>query len=505
MAKNLFFVFILLCSSVAYAQELQSELQDQDWRIIPGSYEKNKPGWDVYVYPVFKHSDGDFNMSRVMLSPTEAVVLVSFDGRDYGALKINDKMKVGWKLPLKGVPYAIFKFRKNLLVCTESDISKIGRKRESGIYLIDPQTGKIVKQQDHLDPMVKDGESDFEVRLLQNETQHEVKLGIRYYEKKLPAITRGMNIVTLDDDLKAVSNEKIPLSNNGIYLNSALNSRGDFVFLSAEENNQLKVQTFEAKTWIPQKRILIPFHPRKKSKFFGELYLSSFNPDYAFVYVDYLNDEKEEIRAIHKIDFSTETFFSYERALGKDFIRNIKSGYETVNKKLDKPDFDDWDKMKVIRIIDNEERVIVFEEVRYSYQSPQVNSDRIYWTTGDGLINFLNSSMKPLTYAVIPKRFRLNGPVGLSSSLHVKDNKIVMVSGYDKGKGRTAIYAQIDASSGNVEKIEELKKDEIKDNYPVDPQATLWFDDSFILSYLDADGAMLRIKKIQANLQKFSY
>lgn len=218
-----------------------------------------------------------------------------------------------------------------------------------------------------------------------------------------------------------------------------------------------------------------------------------------------MNDEKDEIRAIHKIDLSTETFFSYERVLGKDFIKSVKSGYETVNKRLDKPDFDDWDKMKVIRIIDSEERVIVFEEVRYSYQSPQVNSDRIYWTTGDGLISVLNSSMKPLTYSVIPKRFRLNGPVGLSSSLHVKDNKIVLVSGYDKGKGRTAIYAQIDASSGKVETIEELKKGEIGDNYPVDPQATLWFDDSFILSYLDADGAMLRIKRIQTNLQKFSY
>lgn len=228
------------------------ELQGQDWRIIPGSYEKNKPAWDVYVYPVFKHSDGDVDMSRVMLSSTEAVVLVSFDGKGYGALKINDKMKV-------------------------------------------------------------------------------------------------------------------------------------------------------------------------------------------------------------------------------------------------------------IRIIDTEERVIVFEEVKYSYQSPQVNSDRIYWTTGDGLISVLNSSMKPLTYTVIPKRFRLNGPVGLSSSLHVKDNKIVLVSGYDKGKGRTAIYAQIDASSGKIETIEEFKKDEIGGNYQVYPQATLWFDDSFILSYLDVDGAMLRIKRIQANLQKFSY
>src|SRR5690606_5179213 len=136
-----------------------------------------------------------------------------------------------------------------------------------------------------------------------------------------------MNIVTMGDDLKAISNEKIPLGNNGIYLNCAINSRGDFVFLSAEENNQLKLQTFEAKTWIPKKKILIPFHPRKKSKFFGELYLSSFKPDHVFVYVDYLNDEKEKIRAIHKIDLRAETFFSYERTLDKD-IRNVKSGYK---------------------------------------------------------------------------------------------------------------------------------------------------------------------------------
>ena len=505
MAKNLFFVFVFLCSSVTYAQELQSELQDQDWRIIPGSYETNKPAWDVYVYPVFKHSDGDFNMSRVILSPTEAVVLVSFEGDEYGVLKIDDKLSVAWKHKLKGVPHLIIKFGKNLLVRTRPDISKMGRKKESGIYLIEPQTGEIVKQLDNFGDIAKGGASYYELKFLVNESMNEIKLGIRYYEEKLPAITRGMNLVTLDYDLKVVSNEKIPLVNNGLYLNCALNNNGDFVFLSAEENNQLKVQTFEAKTWIPQKRILIPFHPRKKSKFFGELYLSSFNPDHAFVYVDYLNDEKEEIRAIHKIKFSTETFFSYERVLGKDFIKNVKAGYEIVNKKLDKPDFDDWDKMKVIRIIDNGERVIVFEEVRYSYQSPQVNSDRIYWTTGDGLINFLNSNMKPLTHTVIPKRFRLNGPVGLSSSLHIKENKIMLVSGYDKGKGRTAIYAQIDASSGRIDKIEELKKDRIRDNYPADPQATLWFDDSFILSYLDADGAMLRIKRIQANLQRFSY
>lgn len=505
MAKNLFFVFVFLCSSVTYAQELQSELQDRDWRIIPGSYEVNKPTWDVYDYPLFKNSDGDFNLSRVILSPTEAAVLVSFDGDEYGVLKIDDKLTIAWKHKLKGVPHLIIKFGKNLLVRTRPDISKIGRKKESGIYLIEPQTGKIVKQIDSFGDIVKDGESDFELKFLVNEAMDEIKLGIRYYERKLPAITRGVNIVTLDYGLKVVSNEKIPLVNNGLYLNCALNNNGDFVFLSAEENNQLKVQTFEAKTWIPQKRILIPFHPRKKSKFFGELYLSSSSPDHAFVYVDYLNEEKEDIRAIHKLDFNAGTFFSYERTMGKKFIKNVKSGYETFNKKLDKPDFDDWNKMKMIRIIDNGERVILFEEVRYSYQSPQVNSGGTYWVTGDGLLIFLDGKMKPLTHTVIPKRFRLNVPVGLSSSLHVRDNKITLVSGYDKGKGRTAVYAQIDASSGKIETLSELKKDEIGGNYPVDPQATLWFDDSFILSYLDADGAMLRIKRIQANLQKFSY
>lgn len=106
---------------------------------------------------------------------------------------------------------------------------------------------------------------------------------------------------------------------------------------------------------------------------------------------------------------------------------------------------------------------------------------------------------------VVPKRFRFNGPVGVASSIHVKDNSLYLVSSIDKGSGRSAIVATINVQEAKMNKIEQVKKTDIKGGHPADPQATLWFKDSFVISYLDADGVMLRIARMQANLQKFSY
>jgi len=37
-----------------------------------------------------------------------------------------------------------------------------------------------------------------------------------------------------------------------------------------------------------------------------------------------------------------------------------------------------------------------------------------------------------------------------------------------------------------------------------DPQSTIWFDDGFVVNYLDEDG-FISIKRIETNMQKVSY
>lgn len=501
MIKNIIFIIVLFFSLQSFSQELQSEAEDQEWRIIPGIYGMNRPAWPVEEYSPYKNSDGDFKASILMLSPTEAVALVTLNGNEYGIIKINDKLKTQWRTSLRGVPHRVLKFHDNLLVLAAAE-----RRGDAAIaYLLNPQNGKIIKQAAIFEKLADPADKDVTIKALQNTASSDVKFAVRYSDKKAPDLTLGLNIVSFNDDLEITSTDKIPLGTTGQFVNCALNSRGDLIFLSAEDNNQFKAQSFRAKTWIPQKKLFFSFQPRKKSRFLADLYLSELNPDVAFVYIDYKNEEKDDIRAIHKLDFENEKVFSYEKTLNKDFIKEAKSGFEVINKKIDKPDYGDWDKMKVIDIIDNGESVLVAQEVRYSYDSPSPNSLRTYWTTGDGLLVLLDKNMKPVSQTIIPKRFRINVPVGVSSSIHIRDNKILWLSGYDKGSGRTAIYARIDIQTGKLEKIEELTKKDIKGRYPADPQATLWFKNNFILSYLDSDAVMLRITRMQANLQNFSY
>lgn len=479
----------------ANAQTVVKESPDQDWRIIPGSYNKMLPSWPIVMYPTFKTSDGDFKSSIVNLSETEVAALISFKGNSYGVMKLNENLKTVWTTPIPGEPYYLFKFFDNLLVVSSTGK---GFKPATDIFLIDAKTGKLLKRKPWLEQVQEQEQTTLWHPVTSNNSR-DYRLVIRSFEKKDRRAINGLHIATFDKDLEVVSIDKIPILNGGDFINCALNDAGDLMVLS-ENNGQLIGQCFTAKTWVPKEKVAVPFNARNKSKFSAQIRPSLQAGNIAYTIVAYKNEEKDEVSSVIKMDFNTGKFFSNDITLNKNFYKAVKSKY-SAPKDFDKPDFGDWDNLKFIDLVEVGDKVAILREVRLSYES----SSRTYWYTGDALFSLLSDKMENTGDIIIPKRFRLNGPVGISSAIQVKNNNVYFVSGYDRGAGRKALVAKIDPVSAQIKFMEEIKKTDIKGGYPADPQATLWFKNSFVISYLDADATMLRIVRIQANLQQVSY
>ena len=112
--------------------------------------------------------------------------------------------------------------------------------------------------------------------------------------------------------------------------------------------------------------------------------------------------------------------------------------------------------------------------------------------------------MKQLGTQIIPKSITLTGEAKVSSSLFIRDEKLYLLGGYDKGSKNFAIFFRMDLKSMKAEQINLLEKGEIKNIYPPDPPSTLWFESGFIVNYLETSGIIMA-SKIQTNLQELSY
>lgn len=263
-------------------------------------------------------------------------------------------------------------------------------KKTYEILILDGKTGKLLKRAmwGSIGPSYKDDRH--QTYTLSNDESGEIKLGIRFVDARESRITRGMNILTFNENFDVVSNDKIPLVNSDLFVNCTINKKGDFFFLSADESGRFTAQSFAAKTWVPRQKVSFSVDARNKSKFSAYLFPSSISDDQAFVSVNYLNADKEKANLVGKIDFSSGKSFIHEVVPDKHFLRSVKENFVEVNKELDKPDYDNWEHQHLTGLVEVGDKIAVVREVRFSYTS---NSDRRYWVTGDALVSVLNNNM----------------------------------------------------------------------------------------------------------------
>jgi hypothetical protein len=323
--------------------------------------------------------------------------------------------------------------------------------------------------------------------------------------------SNSVEVFTLNEKLEITKTVKLSIPEAYLFITCTINNRQEIVAASYDDNRNIFIEKYDAESGKLVTKQTVRVESRNNREFEPRLYTSKQNPDIAYLTIDYINQEKDKTLGIYRVDFASNKVSRNETIIDKPFRKDGEKQYVQVNEKAGKPDADDWRNLETRKVIEYNDKLIVCTEVVYMYRrdviepgTTHVSQGRPTWITGDVIVNILDKDLKPLSMQVVPKHNQLFTTVGACSSFYIRGNSLLLVGATDKGSGLHAVYAQVNIASGKLEKIEIMEKKDISKKDPPDPLATVWFEDGFVINYLDPDGFFV-IKKISTSMQQVSY
>lgn len=521
--KNLLATGVFLSIFFVCFSQTNPELPPQEWRITGGiSNAKQFYGRSIDFAPL-QSSAYDFNMSKIMLSANEAAALCSIEKDKYGVVMVNNKMQSKWLTPIEGLPCAITKFFDQILVISMR--GKIDDPLSLDATLLDARNGKLISAKN-----IYNVKSQYksEPKFFFDVASNSYKIGIRETSinlndkrstiaesRKLSGLTTGFTLLTLNDKADVVKNVKVPVSSYSYFSNCAISSRGDFYWVTSDEDLNYTVEKFTSPEQKAVSRMNINISAGKKSRPVAQFIISKYNPDIMYLAASFDNDNKDHVAGLYKLNFKDNKMLRDEVVYNKDYASKAKDNFQVINKDIDNPSTKYWDDMQVTEIIEEGNRVILYNEVGGSYSAHYIDYSSGVATNAigaqrydcrDGLINFYDNDLKLINTQIVPKFSEAFIPIGLGSSLHISGNKLFIVSNDFSGlMVFKALYGVFDLTTGKTLKLEHISKAVNAKSDPADPKATLWFEDGFITTYLGDERNYFKIKKLKAGLQKVSY
>ncbi|MCW3111559.1 MAG: hypothetical protein JWQ09_6065, partial [Segetibacter sp.] len=476
--KFIFGSFLLVLSTIqSFSQAGDSELPQQEWRLIGGmSNAKSFYGSRIDFEPL-KSSYYDFNVSKVMLSATEAVGLCSIEKDEYGVVQLNSKMQNKWLTAVKGLPLTITKFYDKLLVITvPGNIEDDALTLDASI--IDAKTGKIISTKNiykHNNSYKSEPKFFFDpasnrylIGIRQTEIDGSEKKGNIVEMRKKASLTSAFQLLTLDEKADIVKSIKVPVSNYSYFINCGLSKRGDLYWVT---NDDELIYTVEKLNLVGEKannKINVNLGAEKKRTPAIAFSISNNNPDVIYLAAGFDNENKEHVTGTYKLNFSDSKVLRNETVYNKEFKNSMKDNYEEINKDIDNPSTKFWDDMEPAAILEEGNRVIVYNEIggtgsinMISYTNGKVGSSpgATRYSSRDALITFYDNDLKPINTQIFPKFSECFAPVGVGSSFHFANNKLHILSNdLDGLASYKPIYGIFDLSSGKAVKMVHVTK-----------------------------------------------
>ena len=444
--KSLLALGIFLSSSFISHSQGNIELPPQEWRITGGmSNGKQFDGRSLDFAPLLS-SYYDFKMSKIMLSPNEAAALCSIEKDKYGVVMLNNKMQSKWLTPIEGLPFAITKFFDKVLV-----ISMRGKIMDDPLSLdatlLDAKNGKLISTKN-----IYNVKSQYksEPKFFFDVASNSYKIGVRETNvnlddrrstpaegKKLSGLTSGFTLLTLNDKADVIKTVKVPVSNYSYFSNCAISSRGDLYWVTSDEDLNYTVEKFTSPEQKPVSRMNVNISAGKKSRPVAEFIISKYNPDIVYLAASFDSDNKDRVAGIYKLNFKDNKTQRDEVVFNKDYAKKTKDNYQGINKDIDDPSTKFWDEMQVTEIMEEGNRVILYNEVGGSYSARYIDytngvakgaTGATRYDCRDGLINFYDNDLKLINTQIVPKFSEAFMPIGLGSSLNIFNNKLHILS-----------------------------------------------------------------------------
>jgi hypothetical protein len=474
-----------------YSQTIEKELPGQDWRIIPALPNQNLLMTEgSFALPLL---NGDFSASEVMVSPTEVVALTVYKKKEYSVRKITSKLQVKWNTALTAVPLFIGQINGNIVVITTPDYKLLGWENNFEGWIIDAKTGKVITKK-----MLYKGNDDIliEPKLLVSPSGDQFYLGIREtalskgikimpfgigYNKTMDNYvkTSSLTFFTVNDKLDIISTAKISINEEENFINCGITLNKELV-IATNTNADIKVEKFDLTSGKSNGKLVTSIDTKDDKRLFSpNLFVSKKDPNRAYMTIEFVNHDKNKTAGLYGFDFSSKKILRNEQVFDKAYKKETRNEYKEVGKKQDKPDFDRLDDLRFTTLLEYNDQLVVLKEIKYSY-TEMGNGSKAYSTyfNTDALLTIYDARLQPTSQQFIPKNNVSPINLGLSSAMHIKDDKLHIVSGFAaKGTAYAALYSSCNLKTGELQTSELVAKQEIGKKYPPDSPATVWFDD----------------------------
>ena len=520
MRISLNILFLLICQ-IIFAQAPVKELLEQNWRIIPSYSNKNK-SLEQSKIRLSSESDGNFNKSRVVLSPTEQVVLISYNSTDYGVMLITEELKIKWNTPLTGLTLGIGKYKDKILVIHTGDINKKDNWSQINATILDPASGKKI-----LTKTILNAPTDFlfEPKLFFTTDNQEFFLGVRYTETENKARifvfgagignfadkyskTPKFELLSFNENLEEIRKVELPIKKGFYFLQAEMSKKKEIIIMYHEGNGNFGIQLI-ANNFIDVKdyrRISVDL--RENANFDMSFSLSGIFINIIHFTITYQNAEKERATAVYRINLDDKIVKSVSVAYNKEYRKKMKEKYKPFNKKADNLSTGEWDEMEIGDLIEFEDKIICFTEVQLKKQNIHNNGAPSQTTiTGDAILSVYDKNLTLIDQQIIPKYIEYFGSEGVYTSLFVHDHILTMLSGVRTGAfSSLPLIIDYDLNQNKITRQDIPERGSVRKSpyITIDPSCTLWFQKSFVISYRKEQG-VFSAKRSETDMQKFIY
>ena len=441
-----------------------------------------------------QHDKATNPQNTVVLKPLDTKALLAYDPKN------ADKRIDSFILQL----HKTRGFNGNVLVVTATEFSSFSNISNTYTgFIIDQKTGKVIAQKEllkgseqyYMQPVfliAPDG-SSFKIAVRTSGFTKGIHNPLLMFKMNKVAeeyfTTTDFQLLEFSGSLDVKSTIK-PVLEQGYFLGGVTNKNGDVFFMTDYSQGYIKIAKYENGKTTPvkvlQQTVNINDDIIANLKDM-HLFTSKTDPQALFFAATYFNGNKDRELDVFKFNFKTGTIGSNSQIMDKPYLKDLAKAYVPFSKKFDDVTLGGKDEMKIRNMVENDGKLIVALSSYTVYSNAQTGHSSI--SAFDLLVNVYDDKTNLQFQQIIPRSYSSISMVRLGIGMHCKNNILYLTANNNKGIiGYKALYGQVDLKTGSIINITGIEKNNIKRSYAIDPYGSFWFDNQFVLSYMEEKG-----------------
>lgn len=477
---SLALVFLIIYSSICVAQKLKRSTEKLNWAttsLAGNGVHSRASGENKYTTHIddpYDLASGEFNNYVLKVSATERIIPVKLK-KQWGIVRVNNDGKIIWEFQRDAEEHMIgIGMMGNDVILILGDYQK--KITTAKAVLVNGATGAIIRDR----IVFEFSETDYFKFRMQNDENGVFKnlLVISHEKKGTPSIQS----VNIDAQLMNSPTVTLRPTYTPVKFAGSLISKSGEIVLADFSEDQLTIAKF-GKDGKELKKISIPIE-RKSDRFQSVIQFDISNPEAIIIALKYSPTKKDWATRILRFDLKTgKVTSSPVEPLEKTHAENYKlvdvKGVSDGNVK--------WIEDAVIAgLVQWQDKIVIISEIRTSV-TKQVSNNRIDidYTNHALMLSVYDVALKLKGTTGIKKRYHSNLPSSLTAGFHVYNNKLIVLSSASTGlTSSEVIVVTLNLDTEQMEPVK-LASDLKRSGFSAcELNATLWFDDSFLVQEL---------------------